>query len=164
MNNGNQPKRKNDRRKQKWTHEIIKKLHLQSVQPCSFCTDRSRLRGTPRMCQYIVIMTEINMWVFSFLLFLFLNVGWGGVKENSLFWRLRTQKNGVRIDIKIKRIVGTCYCYIIQCRFTSKTLSTQVWFMEKKKEKEWELNSTNRGKRWGGHNCWDGCVGGLARG
>lgn len=43
---------------------------------------------------------------------------------------------------------GGHYCYIIQCRFMSNTTNTpSIWFMKKKKEKEWEFNSMNRGKK-----------------
>lgn len=39
------------------------------------------------------------------------------------------------------------YCYIIQCNEQKiKTDPPSYDFMKKKKEKEWELNSTNRGK------------------
>lgn len=119
-------------------------------------------------------MTEINMWVFSFLLFLFLDIGWGVGKAGEwktvvfFFFFLGGGIENPKVAFKsVKEQSGewgrwACYCYIIQCRFTSILFkSTQLWFMEKKKEKEWELNSTNRGKRWGGHNCWDCCVGGT---
>lgn len=152
----------------KWTHKIIKKapfairsamLNLYRQKPL----ERHTQNVSIHCCEsWQKLICECSR---SFCFF-FWTLGGGWVKQvnGKLFFvgALRTQKWRSNWKI-IKRMgeVGLLLLYNSVQVHEQNFWSTQLWFMEKKKEKEWELNSTNRGKRWGGHNCWDCCVGGA---